>query len=62
MELKVNNWRFLHVKTFSEKLKIQYEILSKIKLKYCPNTRKTVRKQIPESVFKENIKFKKTLR
>ncbi len=54
MELVGKNWRVARTKTLSEKLKIPYDILIEIKLKYCPNTRKVVRKQILKSFLKEN--------
>ena len=44
----------LELKHYQKKLKIPYDILIEIKLKYCPNTRKVVRKQILKSILKEN--------
>jgi len=54
MELEGKNWRIASTKTLSEKLKIPYDILIEIKLKYCPYTRKVVRKQVLKSILKDN--------
>ncbi len=60
MELEGKNWRIARTKTLSEKLKIPYDILIEIKLKYCPYTRKVVKRQVLIDVLKENTKYKKT--
>ena len=60
MENQGKNWRMGNTKTLSEKLKIPYDILIEIKLKYCPNTRKIVRKQILKIILKENVGNEKT--
>ena len=54
MEQHGKNWRIAGNKTLSKKLKIPYDILIEIKLKYCPYTRKEVSKQKKEDLLSEN--------
>ena len=58
MELEGKNWRIARTQILSEMLKIPYEILIEIKMKYCPYTRKVVKKQIMKDVLKKHTSFK----
>jgi len=54
LEQQGKNWKAAKTKTLSEKLKIPYDILIEIKLKYCPFTRKIVYNQIQQNILKIN--------
>ena len=54
LEQQGKNWKATKTKTLSEKLKIPYDILTEIKLKYCPFTRKMVYKQTQQNILKIN--------
>ena len=54
LEQQSKNWKAAKTKTLSEKLKIPYDILIEIKLKYCPFTRKIVYNQIQQNILKIN--------
>ncbi len=54
LEQQGKNWKAAKTKTLSEKLKIPYDILIEIKLKYCPFTRKTVYNQVQQNILKIN--------
>ncbi|KKK49978.1 hypothetical protein LCGC14_3129610 [marine sediment metagenome] len=58
MELEGKNWRIAKSQTLSEKLNIPYEILIEIKMKYCPYTRKVVKKQIMKDVLAKHTSLK----